>query len=86
VEKIQKLIKAGVPIPDAIVLALGMSIKEFSLLHARMPSNIGQILRGRLAPSDKDLEALMTQLGGSEEEWRRLLWLAGEPVAAQAVG
>lgn len=82
--KVRKLIAAGSTIPGAIKEALGMSIAEFAIKYARPRGVTGQVLLGRKTPTKKDVEALIAELGGTEQEWLELLHEAGRPVAQSA--
>lgn len=83
-DKVRRLITAGATIPEAIKVALKMSIAEFSLKHGRNRVSTAAVIRGALAPNAADIAALQAELGGTEQEWRELLHEAGRPVAALA--
>lgn len=78
-EKVRSLIDAGAPIPDAIKIALGMSLSAFALKHGRPRTVVARTINGWVRPAAADIAALQAELGGEEYEWRELLWEAGKP-------
>lgn len=78
-EQVKKLIEAGLPIPAAIKHALKMPLTEFAekygLSHTAVVNHVNAIVR----PSDETITALAAELGGTENEWRELLWQAMKP-------
>lgn len=81
--KVKRLIEAGLPIPEAIRGALGMPITAFADLHGIPRPQMSLVVNGGLRPTQRHLAALIAELGGSEFEWRVLLWEAGKPVPSQ---
>lgn len=80
-DKVRRLIKAGSSIPTAITESLGMSIAELAMKYNRSPANLSRVIRGKRWPTMDDVAALISELGGTEMEWRELLHEAGRPVA-----
>jgi hypothetical protein len=78
-ERVKKLIDAGLAIPAAIKAALAMPLTEFAekygLPHSSLVNHVNAIVR----PSDDTIAALVAELGGTENEWRELLWQAMKP-------
>lgn len=86
-DKVKKLVAAGASIPGAIREALsqnGLTVAAFAEKYDRPRTNLTSVLSGTRAPTDLDLDALISELGGAADEWRKVLHDAGDP-AAQAV-
>jgi plasmid maintenance system antidote protein VapI len=79
VDKVKRAVKAGVSIPVAIREALGMSISAFALKHRLPRSSATNHIRGHVKATPDTINALIAELGGTEEEWRHLLWQAAKP-------
>jgi len=78
-DRVKKLISAGLPISDAVKAALGMTVTAFAEKH-RLPRSItAEALNGARVATSAQLDALVAELGGTREEWRELLWLAAKP-------
>lgn len=76
-DKVKKLVEAGVSIPTAIKESLGVPVSEFADKHGRPRPRISNVINGNLRPTDDDLRAFIAELGGTELEWRVLLLQAG---------
>lgn len=78
-DKVKKLIRAGASIPGAIRVALGEPLSVVAerrgIERARLSAAINGIERAR----EPIVAALVAELGGTPDEWRELLWLAGKP-------
>jgi plasmid maintenance system antidote protein VapI len=81
VDKVKKLVRAGSSIPGAIKESLGESIRAIALKHGRNYNNFADVVNGKRAPTDRDVAALIAELGGTEQEWKELLHEAGRPIA-----
>ena len=78
-EKVKKLVELGVSIPNAIKEALGMPISEFADRYDIPATVASDVINGGRRATEKHLNALISELGGTEDEWRMLLWEAGKP-------
>jgi len=74
VEKVKRLIAAGLSPEKAIRGALDIPVTEFADKHGRARTQTNDVLLGRRAPNDDDIAALRKELGGTEREWRELLY------------
>ena len=83
-DKVKRLIKAGASIPGAIREALGMTVEEFSAKYDRPPTHVSAVINGKRAPVEADIDAFVAAQGGTPDEWRELLWLAGRPANASS--
>lgn len=83
-EKVKKLIDLGVSIPNAIKEALGMPISAFAERYDIPATVASDVINGGRRPTEKHVNALIAELGGTEDEWRELLWLAGKPQPTNA--
>jgi plasmid maintenance system antidote protein VapI len=83
-EKVKKLIDAGASIPTAIKEALGMELKEFAERHEVSRAGVSNAINGTVRPTDRIIDAFIAELGGTPDEWRELLWLAGRPANTTA--
>ena len=84
-DKVKRLIKAGASISGAVREALtqnGLTISRFADKHGRNRQNMSAVIAGSRAPTDGDVAALISELGGTEVEWKALLHEAGRPIAA----
>jgi plasmid maintenance system antidote protein VapI len=80
VDKVKRLIDAGSSITGAIKESLGQPVAEFADTHGLPRTHISAVINGARRPTSDDIAALITELGGTEDEWRQLLWEAGRPV------
>lgn len=78
-DKVKEMIEAGVSIRTAIREALGMNYAEFGRKHGIAHASVKLHLTGHVKPTEKTINALIAELGGTEDEWRWLLWEAGRP-------
>lgn len=78
-DKVKKLVEAGAEIPIAIKQALGMSVNDFADKHGINRSSASNYINGNIKPTADMIGALITELGGTREEWEELLWLAAKP-------
>ena len=84
-DKVKKLIRAGASIPSAIRLALEpLTVQAFAEKHGRNRNSVSNEINGNVRATDATIDALIAELGGSADEWRELLWLAGKPAPRDA--
>lgn len=83
-DKVKEMVAVGVSIPTAIKEALGMSYVDFAKKHRLNPTTARLHLGGHVRATDGTIDALVKELGGSEDEWRMLLWEAARPVVARS--
>jgi plasmid maintenance system antidote protein VapI len=81
-EKVNNLISAGSTISGAIKEALGKTVVQFADDHQLPRPAVSNAINGNVRASDAVVAALAKELGGTEDEWRELLWLAGKPGSA----
>jgi hypothetical protein len=85
---VKQSVAQGVEIPKAIRGALllhGLDIGGFADKYALMRQNTSQAINGTMRASDAMVAGLIAELGGTEAEWRELLWLAGKPEHVEPV-
>lgn len=78
-DKVKQLMAAGLTAPQAIKMALGMSLTEFADKHGAPRSSVANSVNAIQRASDQTIAALVAELGGTENEWRELLWQAMRP-------
>jgi transcriptional regulator with XRE-family HTH domain len=78
-DKVKKLIEAGATTRTAIKEALGMSVSDFAEKHRLSRPVVAAVLAGDRRASAGIIAALVAELGGTEVEWRVLLWEAARP-------
>lgn len=82
-DKVRRMLEAGVSLPTAIKEALApLTVKEFAEKYGRIAPTISAGINGGVRLTDDDLAALVSELGGTADEWRMLLWEHSRPVAA----
>lgn len=81
-DKVKKLVEAGASIPMAIKDCLSLPVGEFADKYDIPRPTMSDAINGARRPTEQVVAALITELGGTEPEWRELLWLAGKPVSA----
>lgn len=78
-DKVKKLIRAGASIPTAIKESLGMTVTDFADKHDLSRTAVAAAISGDRRASDAIIAALVSELGGTEQEWRVLLWESARP-------
>lgn len=78
-DKVKELMARGRTIPEAIKGALGMTVMAFAEKHSIAYGTASNHLNATVRPSDQTIAALVAELGGTENEWRELLWQAMRP-------
>lgn len=81
---VRRMVSAGVRIRTAIREAIGLTDTEFAVKYGRNRANVSAILNGKRAAAEADIDALITQCGGTELEWQEILHEAGAPTAEKA--
>jgi hypothetical protein len=84
VENIKRLIDGGSTISGAIKEALSqreLSISAFARKYERNENNMINVIAGARRPAPADVEALISEFGGTDIEWREMLHDAGAPAA-----
>lgn len=67
--KIKVIVAAGVPFPDAVKAALGMSVRDFAEKHGLLENTVSGVINGSTPyPYDRVREALALELE-VEREW-----------------
>lgn len=83
-ENIKRLIDGGSTISGAIKEALSqreLSISAFARKYERNENNMINVIAGARRPAPADVEALISEFGGTDIEWREMLHDAGAPAA-----
>lgn len=84
-EKVKELIAEGKSITQAIKLALVMKlgvtqpVTAFADKYSLPRGSVSNHLNATTRAADDTIAALVTELGGTAEEWRELLWQAMRP-------
>jgi plasmid maintenance system antidote protein VapI len=78
-DKVKALLRAGVSVSAAIRAALGVTLVDFAEKHGLNRAMVTDQVNGARRPSGDLVTALIADLGGTDEEWRALLWIAGKP-------
>jgi transcriptional regulator with XRE-family HTH domain len=78
-DRVKKLIEAGLTIPAAIREAIGVPLSQFAEKAQVNTPDLSAAINGAKRPTERILFALISEFGGTEDEWRELLWLAGKP-------
>lgn len=70
-DKVKALVAAGATLSEAVQSALGKrSYAQLALEHGLNRSNLISTLNGGRAPTAREIEALVAELGGTPDEWR----------------
>lgn len=78
-DKVKQMVAAGVSIPTAIREALGASLSDVADRRGVDRVRLSEAINGIRRPTAQVAAALVAELGGTEFEWRELLWLAAKP-------
>lgn len=78
-ERVKKLVEAGLDLPSAIKAALEMSVTAFADRHDLARSVASEVINLERGPREPYCSALAKELGGSAYEWAELLWSAAKP-------
>jgi plasmid maintenance system antidote protein VapI len=83
-DKVKRMVEAGVSIPTAVKESLGMTVADFAEKYGLSRASVANHVNGVVRAADTTVEALAAELGGTPDEWRELLWLAAKPESASA--
>ena len=78
-DKVKQLIEAGAPVAGAIKIALAMPLSEFADKYKIPRTSVANHVNSNVKASDATITALVSELGGTREEWSELLWQAMKP-------
>ena len=78
-DKVKELMAAGLPAADAIKHCLGAPVSTWADKHAIPRSTATNVVNGVQRATDAVVLALAVDLGGTENDWRMLLWEAMRP-------
>lgn len=78
-DKVKEMVDAGVSVPTAIKEVLGIRLSEFAKKHNLNATTLRMQVYGHVRANDETVAALAAELGGTEHDWRMLLWEAGRP-------
>lgn len=84
VERIRAQVAVGVPVGDAIRLAVGGSIPMWANSHGIHRTEASMVIWSKRPATERVVAALAADLGTSEETIRALLWEGARPAAAAA--
>lgn len=71
--KVKALVGAGASLANAVRDALGeRSIAQLATDRGVSRQNLTSALNGARVPTEREVEALIMELGGSADEWRQL--------------
>lgn len=78
-DRVKKLLAAGLSLPSAIKEALGMSVTAFADKHDLSRSIASEVINLERGPREPYCTALAAELGGTAYEWAELLWAEAKP-------
>jgi plasmid maintenance system antidote protein VapI len=78
-DKVKRLMEAGLSTPAAIKAALDMPVSEFADKYGIPRSTATNVVNGVQRATDATVAALVAEFGGTDNEWRELLWQAMRP-------
>ena len=71
--KVKALLQAGATLSEAVRSALGdRSLSQVALERQVNRSNLISALNGGRAPTEREIDALIQELGGTVDDWRPL--------------
>jgi hypothetical protein len=79
VDKVKKLMAAGMSLSAAIKEALGTSVTGFADKYEMPRSVTSEVINLDRTPRLQQCQALAEELGGSPFEWAELLWEHSRP-------
>lgn len=68
-DKVHQLLAADLSFAEAVKAALGKTVEQIALDHKLQRPRFSEMLNGRIVPDDRQLAALVAELGGTSEEW-----------------
>jgi hypothetical protein len=82
-DKVKELIALGLSVPSAIRGALESNgldtVSAFCDKYSLPRGGVSNHLNATVRPTDATITALVAELGGTENDWRELLWQAMRP-------
>lgn len=84
-DKVKSLIASGARAATAIREALfsnGLTVAGFAAKYDLPETAVSNAINGNVRATDKLVAALESELGGTADEWRWLLWEAAKPEIA----
>lgn len=85
-EKVNQLIAAGLTFADAVKQSLSQTVEQFTADHGMVRPAFSEMLNGRRVPDDRQLAALIAELGGTRDEWVELWFTQAQRRAKAHVG
>lgn len=83
-DKVKKLLDAGLSFADAVKGALGKTIGQLATEHGLTRPRFSEMLNGKWVPDERQLAALTAELGGTSEQWLDL-WFKQAQKRAKAL-
>ena len=72
-DKVKALLAAGATLSEAVRSTLGdRSLAKVAFERGVNRSNLSAALTGARVPSEREIDALIAELGGTADEWRQL--------------
>jgi plasmid maintenance system antidote protein VapI len=85
-EKVRRLIeagaRAGVAIREVLLVDRDLTVATFAEKYELPEKSVSNAINANVRPTDALAEALSTELGGTADEWKMLLWEAARPSVA----
>lgn len=79
-DQVKRLVAAGLSLSEAIKHALGIQIGEMAERYDIPRPILSDVINSRRVANERELDALVAELGGTPDQWREMLWLAAKPV------
>jgi hypothetical protein len=83
VDKVLQLLSLDLSFADAVKAALEKTIEQLAAENKLQRPRFSDMLNGRMVPDDRQLAALIGELGGTRDEWLDL-WFAQARMRAKA--
>jgi len=85
VDEGKKAVDAGISFAAAVKDKLGVSTEEFAKKHKLTRPEFSAMINGRRVPDDRQLDALIAELGGDRKGWLDFWFKVARRQAAGAV-